>query len=72
MTTNVSLCVTGPNQKGVSIPRLLHEDISRIVEADPVMYSTVADFVVTAIREEIRRARANERVPNPKPEVASG
>ena len=49
--------MAGRSQKGISIPRALHEEVVRIVKQDPAIYSTVGDFATTAIRAEVLRFR---------------
>ena len=53
--------VAGGSQKGISIPRALHEEVSGIVKEDPAIYSTVGDFATTAIRAEVLRYRERTR-----------
>jgi hypothetical protein len=48
-------------QKSVSIPVAVHQEVQRIVDDGPALYSTPTDFVVTAIREEIRETRQTHR-----------
>lgn len=48
----------GANQRSITVHRAMYEEVERLVQADRALYASVADFAESAIRAEVRRARA--------------
>ena len=51
----------GENQRSVSIPKAMYDEVRRLVGLNRALYDTIADFVQAGVREEIRKARAGRR-----------